>query len=301
MKEHYVYKYQKPGGRIVYIGKTNSSLKARIDAHKTEPQFALHIDDCEVYCAKLTNDVEVNSVEALLIQKCAPELNQVFFRCDQGSSTIDNLDWIPYSEYLASKKTDPQRLGVLKREAQQNEAFIYAVARALSENKHSFIFKNAHPSGKISFPWGEETLTHPYITKTSVGYEHLLTPAAHYALECKDLAVYEAWLPYIEGLTLHPSIEKQLSVFDALFDFAETLKAFKDSGFENERTGEKYIIRLPNEPTVQIYYASLFSNVMRYSEFIVAEIDPDAYKAIPAIESQIAADKLSMLRKVGAL
>lgn len=302
MREHYVYKYQKPSGEIVYIGKTNSSLKARIEAHRSEPEFAMHLGECEIYCAKLSNDVETDAVEALLIQKYSPKINKVFRRDTPGNVDIGNLTWIPYSEYVSALSVSDSELGALKKAARASEEFINAVADAYEAHEVSILTPELSAQGFADFPWGREPLTHCKVEKTEGGYLHLLTPFARYASEHRELAVYEAWRPYINGVKLPRGSEESVAIFDALEGFAEELREFRENGFREGEHSEEYVLHVPDIPAIRIYFSGMFSNMSKTANGrVAAEVAPDSYQALPAIESQIAADKMAMLRKMGML
>lgn len=103
MREEYaVYKYTcKDSGQVVYVGKTNRSLKQRVDAHKREKPFEAY--DCEIEYVNLSNKVETDSVEKILINFYKPVLNEKDkIPLLTESLTIPNLVWIPYQPHKDS-------------------------------------------------------------------------------------------------------------------------------------------------------------------------------------------------------
>ena len=103
MAEHCVYKYVKDG-EVIYVGKTDSNLKSRIDSHKTEPKF----QNCEpynvLYC-ELENGAQTAGVERLLIDLYQPMLN-IQYKHDRCCTCIDDtFDWKPYSEYVEEQES----------------------------------------------------------------------------------------------------------------------------------------------------------------------------------------------------
>ena len=57
-EEHYVYRYVlNDTGEIIYVGKTDASLRQRIEAHLTEPKFRPYIGRWQVEFIKLANSV----------------------------------------------------------------------------------------------------------------------------------------------------------------------------------------------------------------------------------------------------
>lgn len=98
-KEHGVYKFvEKESGRIVYIGKSNSSIDNRIIAHLSgrglDEKFRKYKGKCDIFTAILPNSVETDLIERALINEFKPELNVV----DNlpGTSNlikVDNIEW----------------------------------------------------------------------------------------------------------------------------------------------------------------------------------------------------------------
>lgn len=97
MKEHYLYKYVY-NNEIIYIGKTNSSLKNRIDGHKKEEKFQPYIKGSKIYIMELSNSTEVNTLESLLINKYSPMLNVINNHETVTSFQIEEPMWEEYIE-----------------------------------------------------------------------------------------------------------------------------------------------------------------------------------------------------------
>lgn len=72
-KIHALYKYEYQG-EIVYIGKTNSSIKQRLAAHSKEPKFQPYLTS-DIFVMPLSNSAETDIMEKLLINKYHPKLN----------------------------------------------------------------------------------------------------------------------------------------------------------------------------------------------------------------------------------
>lgn len=93
-KEHAVYKYVKDG-KIVYVGKTDSSLKSRVRGHAHEEKFQDYLG-ADIYYIRLKNPTETTVFEKILINKYRPVLNVV----DNYEDTVDidfvEPDWIKY-------------------------------------------------------------------------------------------------------------------------------------------------------------------------------------------------------------
>ena len=70
-----VYKYVYDD-KIVYIGKTNSSLNSRIKCHMGESKFQPYIDKCQIYFSLCQGVSHTAILEAYLINKYNPILNK---------------------------------------------------------------------------------------------------------------------------------------------------------------------------------------------------------------------------------
>lgn len=119
MKEFAVYKYVYEG-RVVYVGKTNASLKARIDAHKREDSFKPYMAASVYYC-ELSNEVETDAVEKILINYYKPEINikdKVPLLTEEAM--LPNIEWHPYSDY----KPVVVRINLAKKRALKAATFV---------------------------------------------------------------------------------------------------------------------------------------------------------------------------------
>ena len=70
---HYVYKYVHDG-EIIYIGKNDTTLAARIDQHSREEKFKPYLNS-EIYYVELANSIMSDVVESELIRRYNPKLN----------------------------------------------------------------------------------------------------------------------------------------------------------------------------------------------------------------------------------
>ena len=73
-KEHGVYKFvEKKTGKIIYIGKSNTSIDNRIFAHLAgkgiDEKFKKYKNKCDIFTAILPNSVETDIVDRCLINK----------------------------------------------------------------------------------------------------------------------------------------------------------------------------------------------------------------------------------------
>ena len=104
----YVYRYKTNNYPWLYVGKSDTNLKARIKAHKKEPKFKPYLNNVSIYFIELDNPAQSKFVESYLIDKYKPLLNKVD-KYDNVSSFILNIpDWKPLSLY--AKKDIVSRL-----------------------------------------------------------------------------------------------------------------------------------------------------------------------------------------------
>lgn len=101
-QEHYVYRYVlNDTQEIIYIGKTDASLKQRIDAHEGEPKFQPYLGRWRVEFIELANSVETDIVEKFLINSLKPPINEKDCVSGVTNMCINLPEWRPYSEYEA--------------------------------------------------------------------------------------------------------------------------------------------------------------------------------------------------------
>lgn len=99
-QEHYVYRYVlNDTQEVIYIGKTDASLKQRIDAHLTEPKFQPYLGRWRVEFIELANNVETDIVEKYLINTLKPVINEKDCVVGLTNMAIELPEWHPYSEY----------------------------------------------------------------------------------------------------------------------------------------------------------------------------------------------------------
>lgn len=109
MNEHGLYKFiERNSGEIIYIGKTNSSFKQRINSHLrgsgVDQKFLNYKDKCDIYIALLPNSTETDILEKVLINKYKPILNNIDNHLGISNYIqIGDINWIPYELYSPTK------------------------------------------------------------------------------------------------------------------------------------------------------------------------------------------------------
>lgn len=141
--QHGLYKFVTcDTNEIIYIGKTNSCFKSRIDCHKRgngiDEKFNAYKGNCKVYIAHLPNATETDILERGLINKYKPILNIADnFDGFSGFIHIQEPEWIEYvdEEKDKNKKTNEPTLYQL-REAQSKYDFYVNDVKCLEETDH---------------------------------------------------------------------------------------------------------------------------------------------------------------------
>lgn len=103
-----IYKYVIEG-RIIYIGKSDSSVEQRIKAHSMENRFKPY-KDAEIYVFQTANHTETTVWEKLLINKYSPKLNIIDKHDETLGIDFKEPEWTNYKEFkkkkLREKKTN---------------------------------------------------------------------------------------------------------------------------------------------------------------------------------------------------
>lgn len=89
-----IYKYVY-NGKVVYIGKTNSSLNNRIKAHLNERKFQDYLSSA-IYYFECNNRIETSIYEKYLINKYKPILNEADKIIDRVLIDIKEPEWKEY-------------------------------------------------------------------------------------------------------------------------------------------------------------------------------------------------------------
>lgn len=101
---YYVYWFSHPDERWVYVGKSCGNLNNRILSHKRhwegdniDDKYRKLIDESDVYFTELTNPVEADFVESILINQHKPIAN-IAKKYEISSVNIElNLNWKKYN------------------------------------------------------------------------------------------------------------------------------------------------------------------------------------------------------------
>ncbi len=109
MRQHGVYKYViKDTEEIIYIGKTDTNFKRRIDQHNKglgpDAKFIDYKDKCDIYIAFLPNSTESYLLERALINQYKPVLNGADNQSGFSSYIhITEPVWVKYKNPIIEK------------------------------------------------------------------------------------------------------------------------------------------------------------------------------------------------------
>lgn len=244
-QEFYVYRYtDKSSKRVVYVGKTNCSLKARVDAHKRETAFAPY--KCDIDCVRLSNKVETDSVEKFLINYYKPCINLK----DKVPMLTENielsgLNWTSYEEYMEGLRNGRARVSVLRKESLKQ-------ANILGTVVGSTVFSVLLPETVSLLPtfdgyiqFAEKNVTAENIEGRTM-FHHKLIPESVFFLEEHYYEVLAAiWRPVVQASDLG---EKTLAGFAACeyaFEALDILKDFAHEGYQSLDYFEPFVVVLP--------------------------------------------------------
>lgn len=193
-REYCVYRYTLiENGEIIYIGKTDASLKQRITAHETEEKFLPYNGFFTVDYIELANSVETDIVEKFLINQFKPILNEKDHVEGLTDMNITLPQWKSYAEYMKSKK---ETLEELRKTARIDDMLLEKTQDAVLEGKSNFISSILHTSGLLPFLFGRIRATKPNTLATSQGYI--------YELEIENARKVSNYYNYIRYLIWRP-------------------------------------------------------------------------------------------------
>lgn len=250
--EFYVYRYTDRATKaVVYIGKTNCSLKARVDAHKREAAFRPY--QCDIDCVRLSNSVETDSVEKFLINYYKPCINlkdKVPMLTKDVS--LKGLVWIPYEEYLASLKNNKARASVLKKEALKMSNILDIIICMCADTVVHGPKDNEVPLPELvsHFPTldGYYQFARKEVTKNGEDYVHTILPGAPSYLEEHYFEVLSSiWRPVVQLWDLSDSELPDFAACEYAYEAIDLLKSFAREGYQSEDYPERFVALLPSK------------------------------------------------------
>lgn len=242
-KEFCVYRYLLKGTQtVVYVGKTNSSLRARVTAHKYEKKFQ-EFGPYDVEYISLSNKVETDCIEKFLINAWKPILNQKD-KVDGLTQdiSIENLSWIPYSYYNGVSLTEKQRSNLIDKCNEKMEFLKLAVCASMNEeSKGMFIAPKFYSETAISLLDGTYQIVNPYVETTNMGYIYHVRPDTKEKLiKTASQIAASIWLPAFRVCKMNDDQELQYLLLTEEMDFAERIDDFAKNGYEDENSLYQY-------------------------------------------------------------
>lgn len=288
-----VYRYiDEITGEIMYVGKTNSSLRARIVAHRYEEKFLEH-GPYKVEFVELSNKVETDSVEKILINLWKPLLNdkdKVIGLTD--NIELDNLNWIPYSEYKGVDASDRQLKNQILEAKNKTKFLKQCIECIRGENFENKFYSNQLYScnsfalRRVNEANHEEyieyiTLTKPNICNENGRYLYEVQESKiEYLEEYGNQLALEIWLPILRMIKMNEEQELEYSLLLEEIELGETIDDFARNGFEDEYSLEKYSMRFDRIflNAVDVYRDILGSEIHLGKSNCYVDIDKFGYK-----------------------
>lgn len=299
-KEYCVYRYVEDAtGKVIYVGKTNCSLRARITAHRYEKEFQ-NAGDFHVEYINLSNSVETDCVEKFLINKWKPVLNtkdNISGISNIISSELNEIDWIPYKEY---EKTYKNPVAVKKLIDDANNKVEFLKSALLYGDDGYFVCPFVDGNLLLPFPDGEKSIIQKNVSPCFGGYKYILKDGTYKELEKYRYQIEAAvWIPV---LLVCPMTDQEEIAFDLInkqMEFGDRIKAFSLSGYEDEHSLYRYNFQ-SDYPGKEVYkvFRSVFDGFPYIDEdkqTISGEINPFSYdKGMNASEEKLANNIISL-------
>lgn len=288
MRDYCVYRYTLvESGEVIYIGKTDASLKARIDAHEREEKFQPYRGSWKIDFVRLSNRVETDVVERYLINFYKPVINEKDVEEGVSTVSISIPAWEPYENYVDPKE---RRASVISNAKKRAEADLTLLYDAMGHTNGKFVSKELHPTGRLPMVRGYMQVTGMDVQLTGEYYAQTVT--APEALEANfhrlEDGIYRTVYKEEHGDT----------PFDELWDFVERLKSFKADGYyESELSDMLEMRNVPESLVSSGYFDCFISSMFQHNDRCHLEIDPGGYERLEEVEERIAAGECSFIKK----
>lgn len=145
-----IYKYVHDG-EVIYIGKSDASIDARISAHAKESKFQPYLEKADIYYTLCKNPAHTTILETYLINKYKPRLNVSLKYDDNLGFEIPEPKWVLYQEEL--QQFASRTIGQLKKST-------IAHYKSQKRAKQKIVLELERRIKALS--WIEELLTHEF-------------------------------------------------------------------------------------------------------------------------------------------
>lgn len=298
-RDYCVYRYVLPDtGQIIYVGKTDVSLRQRIESHAKEEKFAPYLGQWIVEYIELANRVETDIVEKYLINTLKPILNEKDHVEGLTNMSIKLPKWIPYEKYEEKRKEGNTALitNAIKT-AVLDEVLFWAAYDAALSGTHEFVVPTLHPTGMIPLPKTRSSVTQKEVKRCVNGYKQILAPdIIPQLLQSPNQILTNIWLPVAELWNWKEAEYQEFLQFKKYMDFAHTLEEFKENGYQEDYDSEPFVLHMDPDEGLCTWYAPLFGSLVKGEFYYYAEINCEAYHVIPEILESIAGKMLIHLQ-----
>lgn len=299
-KEHCVYRYvENATGKVIYVGKTNCSLRARVTAHRYEKGFQ-QANDFHVEYINLSNSVETDCVEKFFINKWKPVLNtkdNVSGLSSIVSTEMNEITWIPYKEY---KKTYKNMVAVKKLIEEANKKVEFLKSALLYGDDGFFVCPFIDGNLLLPFPDGEKCIIQKNVSPCFGGYKYILKDGIYEQLEEYKYQIEGAiWIPVLLVCSMSDEEELVFDLINRQIEFGDKLGNFVLSGYEDDNSLYKYNFQ-SQYPGKEVYeiYKGVFDGIPYINEekeTLSCEINPYSYeKGIEEAEDRLAQEIISL-------
>lgn len=302
-RDYCIYKYVSlQDGSVLYVGKTDSSLKQRIDAHAKEEKFLPYLGNVEIFYFTLSNRVETDIVEKYLINQLKPTLNEKDMEEGLSLSGLKLPKWEPYSKYESERKKDKEEFKRREELAMQNLS-LYLDAMDGLPNEGFFTSRSLHPTGILPF-LGEriqmtETDVFEQKTKNGTLYRQKLTPRAMQVLTAH---------PYLLEVSIYREIYQETDEFDGtypyqkLWDFCDRMKEFMENRYEEEDSLEPFMMTIRTDVReITSFFGEAFEDVTLQEDRGYVELTERGCLMIDSFQERIAKKECLEYANMGLL
>lgn len=303
VRDFCVYRYLKQGSqKVMYVGKTNSSLRARVTAHKYEKQFQDN-GPYDVEYIELSNKVETDCIEKFLINKWKPLLNEKD-KVDglTDGLSLESLSWIPYSYYNGVDLTERQKRNLIDEANEKTEFLKLSVCAAMNSESNGLFISQKLYTNNLPLLSEPQCVVSPYIQKTEMGYIYNLLPQVkeELLLNASQIAA-SIWLPVFRICQMDDKEELEYSLLMEEVDLSDRIDEFAKNGFEDDRSLYRYDMEFDRVSDAAIRtYNPVFAGPPQINGRCSVEIDRFGYEEHMNLCKEDTASKiLSFTRDLG--
>lgn len=238
-----VYRYFLKGtNTIVYVGKTNSSVRARVVAHRYEKKFQ-DLGEFDIEYVELSNKVETDCVEKFLINLWKPILNDKD-NVDglTKNISVENLKWLPYDDYIGNGLSDRQYEKALSSANNRTNVLLNVVNLMLKDpDAKEYISSSCNEQVEFDFGLEKKRVFEPTVETVGGFFKYTFNQSAiDEVMICAGQILSEIWLPFLQNCKMTDDEELAFSLLMEEYDFAERLEEFANNGFEDEKSISRF-------------------------------------------------------------